>query len=252
MTDHATPTGPIAQALFDGTIAPSAPSASFTHSVSISKIGAALAAAQAEITQPTKAADNTYFSSKYATLDVVWNAARQAFAKHGIAVIQSPSYEVVDLVVETKTKADGTVESMKTKKFGVVSLTTMVTHTSGEWMKGVHHALSEQIGPQGAQSALTYTRRASLSCFAMITPQNEDDDGNGASNNADKPSAASIDGWSKGLSKASKEGTDALKAAWEKLPDEAKPMLEVLKDALKAQAVRADEANAQMQAKAAA
>jgi hypothetical protein len=73
----------------------------------------------------------------------------------------------------------------------------------------------------------------------MITPQNEDDDANSATN-PNKPSAADVDGWSKGLSKAAKAGTEALKAAWVALPEEARPMLEALKDALKGQAERAD------------
>jgi len=242
MTDQQA-SGPIATALRDGTIAPSAPGA-FVTSLSIGKIAEALANAQAEIQQPVKSAENPYYNSRYAPLDVVWNAARIAFAKHGIAVVQSPTYEVIDLVTSTKEKADGTAETTS-KKYGVVTVVTLLAHKSGEWIRGTHYALADQIGPQGAQSALTYARRGALSAMTGVTPQNEDDDGEAAVTHEDpnKPSATDIDTWGKSLSVAARSGTEALRAAWDALPPESHIKMAALKDALKTKAQAADKKN---------
>jgi len=234
--------GDIGGAMREGTLALGARTPTFVTSASIAKIATALALAQADIVQPLKEADNPFFKSKYAPLDVVWKAGRLALAKHGIAVIQSPTYEVVDLVVESKTKADGSIETMKTKKYGVVMVVTMLAHTSGEWIKGVHYALADNIGPQGAQAALTYARRAALGSMVMVTPQMEDDDAEGATSHPDRIPAVQIDAYSKGLAAAAKVGSAELKTAWEAIPAEAKVLMETLKEALKPVAFKADKA----------
>lgn len=199
----------------------------FTTSQQIGKIAAALASAQAEIVQPTKDADNTFFKSKYATLDVLWEAARHALSKHGIAVVQAPSYEVIDLG-----------DAQKPKKVGLVTLTTMLVHSSGEWFRNIHRAVAEQIGPQGAQSALTYARRAALGALCMVTPQDEDDDAEAATDRSRKGSGAteraagdSIEEWTKALKTA--KSNDELAKAWEAIPAEFKPQFVKLKDARK-------------------
>jgi len=238
--DEPTTSGDIGTAMREGTLALGARSPTFITSPSIAKIVAAVALAQAEIVQPLKEADNPFFKSKYAPLDVVWKAARMALAKQGIVIFQSPTYEVIDLVVESKTKADGSIETMKTKKYGVVMLVTMMAHSSGEWIKGTHYALADNIGPQGAQAALTYARRAALSSMTMVTPQMEDDDAEGATSHPDRIPAASIDAYSKGLAAAAKQGSAELKTAWEALPAEAKVLMETLKEALKPVASKAD------------
>jgi len=242
MTDETSPSGDIGSAMRDGTLAMGARTPTFVTSASIAKIATALAAAQAEITQPVKEAENPFFKSRYAPLDVVWKAARAALSKHGVAVIQSPTYEVIDLVVESKTKADGSIDSMKTKKYGVIMVVTLLAHTSGEWIKGTHYALAENIGPQGAQAALTYARRAALGALVMVTPQAEDDDAEAATDRSDKVPAVQIDAYSKGLAAAAKRGSDALKETWDALPVEAKALMETLKEALKPVAFKADKA----------
>lgn len=201
--------------------------AEFSTSGSIAKIGAALALAQAAITQPVKLAENTYFKANYATLDQVWEACRHALSANGIAVVQAPSYETIDIGSHDKPK-----------RVGVVTLVTMLIHTSGEWIKNTHRALTEQLGPQASQSALTYTRRAALASLCMVTPQDEDDDANAAagvgapaSDGKAKPAAEDIEDWSAKLKGA--KDIDALAAAWGDIPAEFQPKFLKLKDARK-------------------
>lgn len=120
---------------------------------SIKELATALAKAQAEIENASKNAANPHFRSKYADLAEVLNTVRPVFAKHGIAIVQAPSY-------------DG----------GVASVETMLTHTSGEWMANTCSAPVSKADAQGVGSAITYLRRYSLAAFAGVAQ--EDDDGN--------------------------------------------------------------------------
>ena len=52
------------------------------------KIDAALAKAQAEMTNPVYDSTNPHFKSKYASLAGVRNAIIPVFAKHGVACVQ--------------------------------------------------------------------------------------------------------------------------------------------------------------------
>ncbi len=124
-------------------------------SESIKELATALAKAQAEIENASKSSVNPHFKSKYADLAEVLNTVRPVFSKHGISVIQAPSYEA-----------------------GVASVETMLTHSSGEWLSNTCSAPVSKQDAQGVGSAVTYLRRYSLAAFAGIAQ--EDDDANSA------------------------------------------------------------------------
>ena len=127
-----------------------------TKSDTIAKLAEALAAAQGEIENATKRSSNPHFKSKYADLAEVINTARPVLSKYGLSVTQWPSY------------ADG-----------LVSVETLLTHKTGEWISNTASAPADKLTAQGVGSAITYLRRYSLAALAGIAQ--EDDDGNAAS-----------------------------------------------------------------------
>ena len=131
------------------------------QSETIGALAAALAKAQGEISPAPMDRDNPFFKSKYATLTSLWESARAALAKNGLAVTQ-----VTDL-------ADN----------GDVVLITTLLHSSGEWMGGVYPVRAKDNAPQTLGSALTYARRYAFGALVGLT-SDDDDDGNGAQNGA--------------------------------------------------------------------
>lgn len=152
-------------------------------SESIASLAGALAKAQAEIENASKNAANPHFKSKYADLAEVLNTARPVLAKHGLSVSQWPGF------------ADG-----------VVTLETLLAHSSGEWISNVASAPIGKLDAQGVGSALTYLRRYSLAAVAGIAQ--EDDDGNGA---VKRPAVQPIPAE---LTQAAKLGVEAFRSAW--------------------------------------
>jgi hypothetical protein len=126
------------------------------HSESIASLAAALAKAQGEIENAAKNAANPHFKSRYADLAEILNTVRPVLAKHGLAVVQMPGW--LD---------------------GRVTVDTMLTHSSGEWIRGTSEAPVQKADPQGVGSATTYLRRYSLAAVCGIAQ--EDDDGSAAS-----------------------------------------------------------------------
>ena len=166
-----------------------------TTSDTINDIATALAKAQGELQNVVKDAKNPHFKSDYATLDAITDAVRPVFAKHGLAVVQIPSF------------ADG-----------VVTVNTIVTHTSGQWIKGETSSPVTKADPQGIGSACTYLRRYSLAGIAAIAQT--DDDGNAASQPAKPqqvttPMPPKFGEWWADMGAAADEGVDALKKAWQ-------------------------------------
>ena len=122
----------------------------------INEIATALAAAQGEIENPTKNADNPFFKSKYADLAEVLGVVRPVFAKQQLSVVQMPY----------------------TSENGQIGVTTMISHASGQWMQG-EVALPLQVNKnvnQDAGSAITYLRRYALAAACGVAQ--EDLDGN--------------------------------------------------------------------------
>lgn len=124
-------------------------------SESIKELSAALAKAQAEISNPKKNANNPFFKSKYADLSEVINVSKPVLSAHGLSVIQLPGMND-----------------------GVVTVETVLTHESGEWISSVMSMPPVKSDPQGVGSCLTYIRRYSLAAVCGIGQ--EDDDGNEA------------------------------------------------------------------------
>ena len=119
------------------------------------ELAAALAKAQAEITNPAKDAKNPHYKSFYADLAAGIGAIRAPLSKNGIAVMQLTRLEGDVLFVDTR-----------------------LTHSSGQWIQGEFPAIRFPAKPQEVGSAMTYARRYSL--FALVGIAGEDDDGEAA------------------------------------------------------------------------
>mgnify|MGYP001249934350 CR=1 FL=1 len=123
----------------------------------------AMAAAQAEMGNATKSCDNPFFKSKYADLAEVLDTVKAALNKHGIAVVQLPGMSGQ----------------------GWAEVTTMLTHSSGQYLGSTLRIPVSKNDPQGAGSAITYARRYALAAICGIAQ--EDDDGNTASGKRQAP-----------------------------------------------------------------
>lgn len=125
-------------------------------SEAINEIATALAAAQAEIQNPSKSAENPFFKSRYADLAQVLSVVRPAFTKQHLSIVQMPY----------------------TSENGQIGVTTLISHGSGQWMQG-EVALPLQVNKNVAQdagSAITYLRRYALAAACGVAQ--EDTDGN--------------------------------------------------------------------------
>ena len=120
-------------------------------SESIKNIALAMNKAQAMMTAAKKGAKNPFFKSSYADLGSIILALKEAFADNGLSYIQSPGMDDLG-----------------------VSVTTMIMHESGEWIRGTLHVPMAKKDPQGAGSAITYARRYALQ--AMVGIPSADDD----------------------------------------------------------------------------
>lgn len=122
----------------------------------INELVGALSKAQGVIIPASKDSNNPFFKSKYADLASVWQVARDPLYKNGLSVTQHPS-------------ADG----------NVVTIETILTHGSGQWMSSKLTMQAKDASPQAIGSCITYIRRYSLSSIIGIASE-EDDDGNAA------------------------------------------------------------------------
>jgi hypothetical protein len=127
------------------------------QSESIAKLATALSIVQGKLTHAKKDSANPFFKSKYADLESVWDACRSLLAENGLAVMQFPG-EFVD---------------------GTMSLNTVLTHSSGEYMSYLMSVPMTKMDAQGAGSCISYMRRYALA--AVVGVVQADDDGNAAS-----------------------------------------------------------------------
>ena len=170
-----------------------------TRSASIAALAAALAKAQGEMEGAAKANVNPHFKSKYADLASVWDACRAPLSKHGLSILQP-------------VRANG----------ASVTVTTILAHSSGEWIEESLTMTAQQNTPQGVGSAITYGRRYGLASMVGIAP--EDDDGNAASAGHNQQPArveapAQPEGyadWWDDMTATADTGTKALQEAWGK------------------------------------
>lgn len=123
----------------------------------INELAAALSKAQGQIKGAAKDSTNPHFKSSYADLASVWEACRAALSENGIAVIQTPH----------------------TDEAGNCHVVTMLTHSSGQYVRDSFSLPPTKPDPQGYGSAITYMRRYALAAIVGVAP--EDDDGNAAS-----------------------------------------------------------------------
>jgi hypothetical protein len=132
-------------------------------SETIGAIAGALAKAQSELANPEKSlvatirspfpreSDRTF---RYASLSSGLDIVRKALGKHEIATVQT-------------TSIDGDA--------GLIRLTTMLAHSSGEWLSSDWPVcpVSETAAPHKMGAALTYARRYAL--FTLVGIAGEDD-----------------------------------------------------------------------------
>src|SRR5712691_1821099 len=130
---------------------------------SIGAIAAALAKAQAELTNPEKSLSATIRSPfprepertfRYAPLSTGLDIIRKALGRHEIAAVQSTEID---------------------KEAGLVRLTTILAHSSGEWVASDWPvcAITDTVAPHRMGAALTYARRYAL--FTLVGIAGEDD-----------------------------------------------------------------------------
>ena len=132
-------------------------------SESIGTLAAALAKAQGELVNPEKSLIATIRSDdpdggermfRYASLSSGLDIVRKTLGQHEIATVQTTSTD---------------------QDTGVINLTTMLAHASGEWIASDWPvcAISEIATPQRMGAALTYARRYAL--FTLVGIAGEDD-----------------------------------------------------------------------------
>jgi hypothetical protein len=136
------------------------------RSESCAAIFQALAKAQEKFAHAEKAGDNTHFRSKYVTLESVLEASREGRAENGLAIVQMPG-----------------------NAGGNIAVTTIIGHSSGEWIESTLYVAPAKFDAQSAGSVITYLRRYALLSILGIAP--EDDDGEAAvARPSEKPSGA--------------------------------------------------------------
>lgn len=125
------------------------------RSDTIGELVKALSASQADIGGALKSSKNPFFQSTYADLASVWDACREPLSKNGLSVIQAPA-------------SDGPV----------VTVETVLAHSSGEWVSCTLSTHIKDTIPQAVGTGITYLRRYALA--AMVGVAQVDDDGESA------------------------------------------------------------------------
>jgi hypothetical protein len=132
-------------------------------SPSIASLAAALAKAQAELVNPEKSLVATIRSDgpkgteqafRYAPLSSGLDIVRKTLGQHEIATVQTTAID---------------------QAAGVVNLTTVLAHSSGEWIASDWPvcAIADTASPRRMGAALTYARRYAL--FTLVGIAGEDD-----------------------------------------------------------------------------
>ena len=130
-------------------------------SESIANLAAALSAVQGALRPAEENATNPFFKSKYADLASIISAARAYMAANGLSVSQFPG------------------PTYNGDSHHYATLTTILMHSSGEWISQDLTMPLAKVDPQGYGSAITYARRYALASVLGIVA-GEDDDANAA------------------------------------------------------------------------
>jgi len=145
-----------------------------TKSESIKELAIALAKAQGEIENAGKNAKNPHFGNKYADLAEILNTVRPVFSANGLSIVQLLSYGGPVYTSQTM----GQAPTATSYNSNMVSVETILMHSSGEWISGTISVPVSKPDAQGVGSACTYARRYSLAGICGVAQ--EDDDGNHA------------------------------------------------------------------------
>src|SRR6187455_1273138 len=132
-------------------------------SETVGVIASALAKAQAELENPQKTLTATIHSPfpreesrtfRYASLASGLDIVRKTLSRHEIATVQTTAID---------------------KETGLIQLTTVLAHSSGEWMSSDWPVcpVAETAAPHRMGAALTYARRYAL--FTLVGIAGEDD-----------------------------------------------------------------------------
>lgn len=120
-------------------------------SESLKEFNPAFIKAQAEMSAVEKSARNPFFKSKYADINSVIEAIKEALNNNGLAFSQHP---------------------VSTER--AVGVSTRIMHESGEWIEEEFTMPLMKPDPQNSGSTITYARRYALQ--AMCGLQAIDDD----------------------------------------------------------------------------
>lgn len=124
----------------------------YTHD--LGELFAALAKAQAVMTDAKTDSKNPFFKSKYADLSSVVKASRKPLTENGLAVTQ-----------------------FIREKEGTPFLFTRLGHISGQWIDSFIRIQPPKEDIQTLGSYLTYLRRYSYAAIVGVVASDEDDDG---------------------------------------------------------------------------
>ena len=117
----------------------------------INKLAEALAKTQSELEGAKKESTNPFFKSSYADLHAVIKSSFPYLSKNGLSVSQGN--EVVK---------------------GAVVVTTLLMHSSGQWLRSKIKLPLSKVDAQGVGAAVTYGRRYGLSAIVGIAQYDDD------------------------------------------------------------------------------
>jgi hypothetical protein len=129
-------------------------------SQTIGEITKALTLFNVKVGDIKKDAKNPFFKSSYATLQNIQDAIREPLIECGLTVSQHPE--------------------------GNHGLTTLIMHSSGEWLESTYTMTPVKNDPQGIGSCITYQKRYALVSVLNLSVNDPDDDGNLASGLSEK------------------------------------------------------------------
>lgn len=129
-------------------------------SESIQEIAKALITFHLKVDTIKKDAKNPFFKSTYASLTNILDAINEPLIECGLSISQFPT--------------------------GTDGLTTILMHSSGEYIAGEYSMRPAKDDPQGRGSAITYQRRYAIASVLSLNID-EDDDGNAATHGKSIP-----------------------------------------------------------------
>ena len=162
-------------------------------SPTIGALAAALAKAQKHIKGALKDSTNPFYKSSYADLASVQDAIRDPLSDNELAVVQGASSEAAR-----------------------VTVTTLIAHSSGEWISSSLSATAKDESPQSLGSCVSYLRRYGIS--SLVGVAQVDDDGESAQHRpAQKYPVKGVEAAKEMLTTHAHALDDRRKALWNRL-----------------------------------